>query len=440
MDTLNGTGLRVGATALLVTAMAPLHTAYAQPGAEPSSDAQSEPAAAQAAPEPPPAPRRAFGDRGQWAILGSSSSASLYSETFSASAAHFVDASIGIGVDSFVARNFSLGIDAEAGYGDNKGYGAANLVETTSTHFAGGVRFGVNVPLGRILSWYPRLTLGMNANHSSTQTLSVTGPNAPVGPPSDTSLVGPWINIYAPLLIHPVPHVFVGLGPRFEHTFGSLHGGPYDGSQTSLFSVDTVVGVWWGGAGEAEAPPEEQPPKHAFGERGQEVLTAASFGSVASSTYSRSNASSLSVDLEPGFDYFVMDQVSLGVDSFASYSTSKSFDSSGVETNSSSTSLGLAVRPGVDLPLLRGALSVWLQGELGFGFVTSKQDSAAGSNDHSRNRTWVRLQAPLLIHATTHMFLGAGPYLFAELSDTDQLHYENDATKVGATFVLGGWL
>jgi hypothetical protein len=430
----------VSATTLMVAALTPLRSADAQLPPEPPSQPQAEPTAPAGEPEPTATPYRSFGDRGQWVILSTSSGANIYSESFSGSQAHFVYANIGVGVDAFVARNFSLGVDAEATYGDSKGYGAASLVETTSTHFAGGVRFGVNVPLGRRLSWYPRATLGVNVDHASTQTISVSGPGASPAPPSSTSNVGPWINLYAPLLIHPVPHFFVGVGPRLAHSFSSLNGGPYDGSQTTLLSAETVVGGWWGGAREAEPPPDEEPPRHAFGEKGQMVLTAATTGSVGSNTYSSSSASRTSVDLEPGFDYFVMNQVSLGVDSFATYSAGTSFDASGVQTNTSSSSFGIGIRPGVVLPLVRGLLSLWVQGELGYGVVHIKQDSPAGSNDHDKNRSWVRVQAPLLVHATEHLFLGVGPYLFTELSDTDQFHYENDATEVGATFVLGGWI
>jgi hypothetical protein len=198
---------------------------------EPASPAPPSEPPEPAAPEPPepaapelPPPR--FGEAGQWVIVGASNSTGVSSETFSASQATFFNAGASIGVDRFIAPNFSLGIDLEASYGDNKGYNATSLTETTSTHLAGGVRFGFNVPIGRLWSWYPRMTLGVNSNRSDTQTVTVFAPDAAAAPASSTSQVGPWINLYAPLLVHPVPHFFLGFGPRLQRTFAELKGGP----------------------------------------------------------------------------------------------------------------------------------------------------------------------------------------------------------------------
>jgi hypothetical protein len=62
------------------------------------------------------------------------------------------------------------------------------------------------------------------------------------------------------------------------------------------------------------------------------------------------------------------------------------------------------------------------------------------SRQHDRTRLWVELSLPLLVHPASHFFVGAGPFVFHELSDVDQNSYENDATTLGAAFLLGGWL
>jgi hypothetical protein len=398
--------------------------------------------------EPAQAPERApvsggplFGRKGQWVVLGSSSSAGISASTFSASEANFFNVSGSVGVDTFVLRNLSIGIDAEVGYSDNKGYGAVSLNETTSTHLAGGVRFGLNVPLGRTFSWYPRLTLGIDSDHSDTHTISVASAGASVSapPPSSTSNVGPWINLYAPLLVHPVPHFFVGFGPRIERDFGVQRGGPYDGSQTMTLGAELTVGGWWGGGGEEPVAESNPPPSERFGEKGQVVLTTAASAYVDSNTYSNSSASSFTLGLTPAFDYFAWDHVSIGADLFVSYSSGSSFDASGTRTDSSSTSIGLGPRLGVEIPFSR-LFSLWPQLELGWGSVNSNATSVAGSNAHQRSRTWVQASAPLLFHATTHFFVGAGPYVFHELSDSDQNNYENEQTTIGGSFLLGGWI
>jgi hypothetical protein len=342
-----------------------------------------------------------------------------------------------------VAPNFSIGIDAEVSYGDNKGYGATSLYETASTHLSGGVRFGLNVPMGHLLSWYPRLTIGIQSDHSDTQTISVFNANAIPAPASSISSVGPWTNLFAPFLVHLAPHFFVGMGPRLERNFGAIHGGPYDGAQTTLVSVDAAVGGWWGGSQDPDPsetrPPEGPWPKPQFGDRGEIVFTGATTAAISSFSYSSSSASSVSANLSPGFDYFVADGWSIGVNASVSYSGGTSFDSGGVKTDFSETSFGVAPRVGADIRLTRDLLSLWPQAEIGFGTSSNNQTTAAGSNNHTKGRSWVQASVPLLLHAATHFFLGVGPYVYHELADSDQNQVENDATAVGARFLLGGW-
>jgi hypothetical protein len=390
------------------------------------------------APPEKPADAPTFGGPGQWFILSSSTSASLTSETFSGSEANFFNASIGIGVDLFVLRNVSIGIDAEASYGDGKGYGASTFNETVSNHFAGGLRLGVNLPLGHLLSFYPRVTIGAQSERSDTHTITAYTNYFP--PSSSTSRVGAWVNFYAPLLVHLAPHFFVGVGPRVGRDFGTYSGGPYDGSQTTLLSAEVAIGGWWGGPAEVAPNGDAQSHEPLFGERGQFVLTGATTASVSSSSYSASNASSWGVTVEPALDYFVVRHVSLGGSVSIATSGGSSYDSSQTRTDFYSQSLGVAPRIGLDIPLVSGILSVWPMVEVGAGSASSSQTSVGGTNQHTKGRVWVTASAPLLVHVATHLFLGAGPFVFHELVDSDQNQVENDATTVGANFVMGGWL
>lgn len=378
-------------------------------------------------------------------MLGSSNSLGISNRTLSKSQAKFFDLGGEIGIDTFVIRNFSIGFDLAARYGDDQGYGATTLTETTSRSLSGGARFGVNVPLSNVFSWYPRVTLGLMSAHSDTRGVP-TGNNGPLPPPTSQSSIGPWLNLYAPFLLHPAPHFLVGFGPRVEHDFAVTRGGPYDGAQSTLVSGEFVIGGWWGGpkpdASDSDGSDGELPAKkveHAFGEEGQVVLTVATGASLSFQTYSGSKGSNTNVNLHPSFDYFVAPNVSLGVAAFVDYGTGTSLDSSETTTNVSSTSVGFAPDIGVNIPLT-GQLSFWPQAALGYGTVDTNQTSFAGANQHSRKRSWVAIFTPLLVHPTSHFFLGMGPDWSHELSDTDQYGYENDATSVGASFVLGGWL
>jgi hypothetical protein len=392
------------------------------------------------APEPaPPEAALAFGSPGQWVIMSTSSGVGISYETFSASKAAFFSANFGIGVDRFIARNVSLGIDVEGSYGDSKGYGATSFNDIWSTHFAAAFGVGVNVPLAHQWSWYPRGLLGLESSHTNTAPIDEFN-GAPFPPSSSTSSVGPWVYLYAPLLFHPAPHFFAGVGPRITRNFGVLHGGPYDGSQTTLLTAEFAMGGWWGGSPETASPADAPPIAPRFGERGQVVFTTtATEASIGFFGYSQSTASTLSESIAPGFDIFVTDHLSLGLNVALSHSSGTSFDASGAKTDSSETSYRIGPRVGFDIRL-PGALSLWPQAELGFGGGTSTQTSSAGSNDHTFKQTSVQASIPLLVHPAAHFFLGAGPYAFHDLSNADQNNFENDGTTFGASFLLGGWL
>src|SRR6185369_15506475 len=183
--------------------------------------------------------------------------------------------------------------DADARYRDYKGYGVTTFTETTSTLFSGGVRFGVNARLGESISWYPRLTLMLASSHTTVTPLA-TSTGEPPGDAVSQSSVGPAMNLYAPLLLHPASHFVVGFGPRIYYDFAVARGGPYDGSQVTLLSGDFTVGGWWGAEAsdreeedEPHASSERKPEKSAelFGGPGQVVLTTATDASIGHRTY-----------------------------------------------------------------------------------------------------------------------------------------------------------
>jgi hypothetical protein len=146
-----------------------------------------------------------FGRKGQWAILGSSSGAGISSETFGNSQASFLDANLNLGVDLFVATDLSVGLDVELSYDDDKGYGATTLDETVSVVVAGGARFGINVPLGPLFSFYPRLTVGLAYSRSDVSTLQTFASGQSPPPEASITSFGPWVNLYVPVLVHVAP-------------------------------------------------------------------------------------------------------------------------------------------------------------------------------------------------------------------------------------------
>jgi hypothetical protein len=391
----------------------------------------------------PPLPAQVhFGGRGQWVLMGSSNGLGISNQTYDNSSASYFYIDGEIGIDHFVARNVSIGFDVEASYRDNKSYGATTFYGTKSTSFEGGIRFGVNVPLSEVFSWYPRLTLMIGSSHSTITPIS-SYDGSPPGDPVSQSSVGPAFNLYAPLLLHPTPHFVLGFGPQLGHDFAVRRGGPYDGSQRTWISGYFTVGGWWGGASTDSAAPaeianREKPATESFGKAGQFVLTTATDASLGYSSYSHSKGSQTDVTIAPSVDYFFTNNVSMGIDLPISNSSGTGLDPAGATTRFSSSSFGIAARLGANLPLL-AELSIWLTGDIGHGTVHSSISSANGTNEHSRTRSWIDVSAPLLVHPASHFFVGFGPFVFHELSNQDQNNIDNKGTQLGARLVLGGW-
>jgi hypothetical protein len=103
----------------------------------------------------------------------------------------------------------------------------------------------------------------------------------------------------------------------------------------------------------------------------------------------------------------------VGFDAEAAYNNYQSYGATTL-SQTKSTAFSAGIRFGVNVPL-------------------------GGTNQHSRTRTWIDISAPVLLHPSSHFFVGAGPFLFHELSDKDQYDFENTATQLGVSFFLGGW-
>ncbi|HXU64395.1 MAG TPA: hypothetical protein VN962_21995 [Polyangia bacterium] len=119
--------------------------------------------------------------------------------------------------------------------------------------------------------------------------------------------------------------------------------------------------------------------------------------------------------LNPGVDYFLAPNISLGANIFFSHTSG---DGGG-------TSFGGAVRAGYNLNLT-GDIGLWPSARF---FVVHHP----AAPDQSSTQTAFGLFAPFLWHATTHFFLGGGPDLNIGLSG-------GNYTEFGLDFILGGWL
>ena len=282
----------------------------------------------------------------------------------------------------------------------------------------------------------------------SGQTLSVAA--SPLGYPT-TTRSGPWVALYLPLLVHPVAHFFVGAGPSVFHEFGAAQGGPNVGGERTSLGASFIVGGYWGGSsspvvdqGGADSPPPPPAAARRFGDAGDVVLTSAIVASLFSVSYAGTDSSQITARLEPSLDVFVADRVSLGVDVSLAYAGSTGIDPvTGRSVTFGNSAFGIEPRVGFDV---RVAPRLSWYPRLGIGLGLAGTDEASGPNDASYGQVRVQFgaDAPFLVHVADHFFVGFGPYLSIDLSDTltfpSGASVQNDATSVGADLVVGGWL
>jgi hypothetical protein len=179
----------------------PVQSTSAQAAAHEDATA---PTKAQAIPDVAPnTPAARFGARSQIAI---SSDAGLSIENTSLSG---VDGStttvvLNPALDYFVLDNFSVG-----------GYVGLNYVSTTggsSTKFSVGPRVGYNIAFAERFSVWPKLGLSFA---STSQKADIAVPSGGTTTQSTTNTAVA-INLFVPLMFHPVEHFFLGFGPALD--------------------------------------------------------------------------------------------------------------------------------------------------------------------------------------------------------------------------------
>lgn len=420
---------------------APAPAPPTEPPPAPAEPPPSEPPPpATVAPAAPATPHRVgpseppFGAPGE-VVVTNALSVGLYTTAYDRSPATFRGAAFSPGVDVFVVRDVSLGIDLDLAVGHSTAYAdGLTLVSTKATTVAVGPRVGFNLHLGESWSFYPRLTFGYRTTHVA-QHEPVVDPRTS-RPDTEVNTYGAWIGVFAPLLYHPAPHFFIGAGPSLHHDLGGGQSQP-EGARTSI-AARTVVGVWWGGPDPSGPHTDASPAprQRRFGERGQLVLTGEAGASIGADSYEHQGPG-FGVSAAPGFDYFVTEHASVGFAARAAYSNVRYVRHDGRDGTSERAGVALAPRFGVDLPLSE-LLSFYPRAYFSFGFDSTSFDQL------TRKTVFVALgaYAPLLIHVASHAFLGVGPSVSHELlrQSADGDAEQPLGTTAGASVIVGGWL
>jgi len=203
-------------------------------------------------PEPPPPPRLrrrrvrdgarpTFGRQGQF-VVQQTASAMVATTHYDSSSASSLTFGFGPGADYFVVRNASIGLGLDLDYSRSDGYTLDSaLIREERTTLSGNARVGYNLPLGARWSLFTRAFVGV---HHRLQVFH--------GPPgdvvtstrlSDTTTDGQSAALGTQLLLHPVPHFFIGWGPRLSHDFANTKGG----ASLDEISFQLSVGGYFGG-------------------------------------------------------------------------------------------------------------------------------------------------------------------------------------------------
>jgi len=444
--------------------------AYAQEPSPPSAPAAESVEPGPAAVESSPtlalgrvatmAPR--FGDVGQFTLLGGSKM-SLSSTSWDSSAASSFGVVASPQLDYFVVRNISIGLDTYVSVGTNQGYGAdGSLVSTKTQEARIGGRIGVNLPFWRFFSFYPRVAFGYESLRRDDQLVSGTSisTSSPTGYPS-TLQQGAYLDVYAPLLIHPVSHFFMGFGPEFFQDFGNVtaigvavHPLDAGGLRTSL-GAGFVLGGYWGGSlqveasgmnGGAAASEQQAVARWGFGRRGQVVFTNALVGSFLTTSYALTSSGSTDVNVGGAVDYFVFDHVSLGSGAGISSSTYSLVDNAtGSAAPNAISGSWLTLRLGISFPVGE-RVSVYPVVSIGAESSVLASQAAGPQNERDTRGIFTGVFVPLLVHPVEHFFVGFGPSMNTDLSRRVSSPFpgiqtvSNRETSIGAGLELGGWV
>ena len=149
-------------------------------------------------------PSGEFGDKGELTI-SSDAGLSISSSSVSGQSGSTTTITLRPAVDYFLANNFSLGGFVGVDHTSQSGF--------HSTTFAIGPRVGYNLAFSERWSFWPKLGFSYS-NTSDSVDSNLSG--GTVNGSLSTSNSHLTLNIFAPVMFHPVQHFFLGFGPALD--------------------------------------------------------------------------------------------------------------------------------------------------------------------------------------------------------------------------------
>ena len=180
-----------------------------------------------------------------------------------------------------------------------------------------------------------------------------------------------------------------------------------------------------------------------FSGGGTGLLTPATMLDFGGTSSSNNGGSQVGFSLAPAADYFVIDNLSLGLellfgyDSYSPGSVTISTPGGSTTTSAPSTNLteyGVAPRVGYNIPI-GGSVSIWPK-----VFFEHAGYSVGGAGKGYGNIQLLGAYVPVLYHPTPHFYVGLGPNILTELgASSDGQSATSKITSYGIFGSAGGW-
>jgi hypothetical protein len=195
-------------------------------------------------PKKPERPADAFGAAGE---VVPSLGASFQRYQYSSSKAQGLNVGFWPGVDYFLLDNVSVGANASLGY-DSDTRATGDVVK--SFWYGASTRFGVSLPLTGHFSIWSLAAFGAWQEHASIRS-PYEGSEAyfggvvfdTTGTTIEVRRTVLWVELFVPILFHPVEHLFIGVGPNVSQevldTVESMS------SRSTSWGFGSVIGGWF---------------------------------------------------------------------------------------------------------------------------------------------------------------------------------------------------
>ena len=191
-------------------------------------------------------------------------------------------------------------------------------------------------------------------------------------------------------------------------------------------------------------------PAPAFGRRGQVAVYGGANISASSSSFDGSSATRTSYVFSPGLDYFVSENIAIGLSIDAGYADGKGYGADGSLVDTRTTTLSAGPRLGLNVPI-GGPLSWFPEVTLGFEWTRQSEQLVSGTSlsvaasqlgypSTTQFGPFVDIYLPFLLHPTDHFFIGFGPEFFHDFGTVSGgPNIGGQRTELSANLTVGGY-